>query len=268
MGLFNFDQNELITFFIVMVRFSVLIAMLPFVGDALIPAPIKVLLGVAFSFIVYPVLVSAGKIDPTQAYLWASSSGSIATTVFMEVIFALALGFTSRIVFDAIAISGDIAGSFMGFSAASLFDPFQNTQTQVISKLIYALSMLTFLAIDGHYIMFRAALSSYDFVGIGKVAIGAEFGNFIIEFSSHLIRLGLQLAAPMAVSFFGINIVYAILARAMPQMNILILSFSVSALVGIFVLTASLPEFNSALVQTFGDLGDTLGGALHALSGR
>lgn len=257
-NLLNFTQEEVLTFFAVLARFSTLVVVLPFVGEKIIPAPVKVLLALSISVILYPILVSNGSVDPREAIQWGASASGLIGTIGLEILFGLALGFIAKLVFEAISIGGDLAGTFMGFASASQFDPHQETQTQVVSKFLMALAFLLFITLDGHHLMLHAALNSYDIVGLGKVHLGASFAAALLELSSHVIQVGLQLAAPMALSLFTINIVYGVMAKAMPQLNVLILSFAVSALVGLVVLFVSLPEFNGVTSHLLSSVGDRM----------
>jgi flagellar biosynthetic protein FliR len=254
----EWTQNEFLTFFIVLVRTSVLFAILPLFGDRIVPATVKVMLSVAVSMILYPILVGTGQVNPSEAAVWGATSASLIGTIATEAIFSLAVGFSARIVFDAIQIGGDIAGNFMGFASASQYDPHQESNTQVISRLNNTLAMLLFLAMNGHHLMLQAALSSFAVIGIGKANFGAAFGERLISLTTEVVRLGLQFAAPMAIAFFGVNLVYGIISKAMPQLNILVLSFSVSASVGLVLLFLSLPEFQSVTTTLFSEMGDEM----------
>jgi flagellar biosynthesis protein FliR len=167
----------------------------------------------------------------------------------------------------AIQIGGDIIGNFMGFSAASQFDANQQSQSQVVERLLYTLMVLVFLAVNGHHLMLMAVMKSYEVVGIGQASISGNFAQRLVEFSSSMIRLGMQLAAPMAFSIFVINLIYGVFAKALPQMNILILSLSVSAFVGLFVLLVSLPQFQSTSTELFSRIGHEMGTTLLTLKG-
>ncbi|MGE0615480.1 MAG: flagellar biosynthetic protein FliR [Bacteriovoracia bacterium] len=254
-SLLQFDQNEIMTFFAVLVRFSVIIATLPFLGDKSVPAPAKILLSVAITLVVYPILVSSGQVRPAEAAIWAAQASTLGGVIAKEALFGAVVGFSARMVFDAIQIGSDIAGSFMGFASASVFDPHQETQTQVVAKIQTTIAMLIFLAMDGHHLMLRSALDSYRLVGMGKAEFGAIFADKLIHFSGEVLRMGLQIAAPMAVALFGINIFYGVMARAVPQLNVLVLSFSISAFVGLFVMLLSVPEFQDVTSTMFGNIG-------------
>ncbi|MCM2277225.1 MAG: flagellar biosynthetic protein FliR [Oligoflexia bacterium] len=270
MSLFNFNQEEALTFFAVLVRYSVLLSILPFVGDRFVPGAVKILLSLAVTFALFPALVNGGQVRPGEAQLWGATAGGIVGTITVEAIFALILGFVARMAFDAVTLGGNLMGNFMGFAMASTYDPAQGTQTQVVAEIQMALATLLFLAIDGHHIMLRGALSSYQVVGVGGMGLGnglhGAVGARLLELSGAVVRTGVQLAAPVALAIFGINVVFGVMSKAMPQLNILILSMAVSAVVGLAVMFLSLGEFQAVVADLFAKVGEWMDAIMLAIA--
>jgi flagellar biosynthetic protein FliR len=271
-SLFNFSQEEMLSFFAVLVRFSVLIAVLPFVGDRVIPTPVKILLSLSITIALFPMLVARGNVNPGDAAIWGATAGGIVGTIALEVLCALILGFTARLAFESIQFGGNLVGTFMGFSTAAQYDPHQESQTQVVAQIQMAIAMLLFLTLDGHHLMLRASLSSYQIVGIGGLAgfvhsgMNGAFSQRIIELTGEVIKFGMQLAAPVAVCMFAVNVAFGVLAKAMPALNILVLSFAVTALIGLAVMFLTIPEFQGVVTNIFGLMADWMDSVLLAMA--
>ncbi|MCC7441957.1 MAG: flagellar biosynthetic protein FliR [Bdellovibrionales bacterium] len=265
MDAFSLDQNQILTFFAVLVRFATLVAVLPWIGDRVVPTPVKVMLALTLSGMLYPMLESTGRVDPARAEVWGATAAGIIGVTALEALFGLALGFVARMVFIAVETGGNLAGTYMGFSMASMYDPHQESQTQVVAQVHTTLAMLIFLALDGHHLMLQAALDSYSIVGVGGAGFGQAFADRLITLSSETLKIGLQMAAPMAVALFAINVVYGVMSKAMPQLNVLILSFSVSALVGLAVMLMSLPEFHSTTGWLMARMGEEMNAMMSVL---
>ncbi len=267
-GLFNFSQEEMLSFFAVLVRLSVIFSVIPFLGDRLIPMPVKVLLSLSVTIALFPILVSRGEVRVGEAAIWGQTAAGIASTIGVETVFALLLGFTARMVFESINFGGNLVGNFMGFAAASTYDPHQESQTQVVAQIQTSIAMLLFLALDGHHAMLRAAAGSFRVVGVGgmtllgvpitpgKVLFGAAVGQKLIQLSGQVIAFAVQLTAPVAVSLFAVNVAFGVIAKALPQMNILVLSLAISALIGLLVMFISLGEFQSVSVDILSRVGE------------
>lgn len=271
MSLFNFNEAEIYSFFAVLIRYSVLFSVLPFIGDRLVPGPVKVLLSLAVTIALFPALVARSEVRPSDALRWSQTAGGIAGIIAMEALVGLILGFTARLAFETISFGGNLVGTFMGFATASVYDPHQESQTQVISEIQMVCAMLIFLILDGHHIMLRAALESYKIIGVGgigvlKSGLGPFFSHKLVELTGQVVRFGIELSAPVAISLFAVNVAFGILAKAMPQLNVLALSFAVSALVGLVVMFLSVPEFFSVSGNIVGRMGTSMQEILTAMA--
>ena len=269
MSLFNFNAEELMSFFAVLIRMSTLIVVLPFFGDKVVPASLKILLSFAISICVFPALVAQGLIHPGAAAAWSQTTGGLIGTIAVEAAFGLAIGYAAKLTFDGLHMGADIIGTMMGLGSASQYDPFMETQTQVVSQFQMALATLLFLVLDGHHIILEAMVNSYRIVGIGDAHMfSAGLSERLIAVSGDCLKTALQVAAPMVVTSFGINIIYAILAKALPQMNILVISFSISAVVGLFIMFLSLGQFHDVASGAFSKLETNLSDVMHGIAGK
>ncbi len=256
MTLFNFSDVEMLSFFMVLVRWSVLFSVLPFLGDRFIPAPVKILLPFSISIALFPALILNKQIDLRETRIWGATVSGIISTLAVEVFFSLLLGYTAKLIFQAILFGTHLVGNFMGFASATFYDPHQESQTEIVSQLQVTIAMLIFFALDGHHLMLRASLDSYRIVGIGKACWSLNVMQRLISMSSDVFSISLQIAAPISVASFSVNSVFGIISKAMPQMNILSLSLSITALVGLFVLFLSLSEFHDFVQILFSRMGD------------
>ncbi len=268
MSIFNFNLDEMVSFVAVLIRFSVLMSVLPFFGDKLIPLPVRVLLSLSTTIALFPVLVAGKYIHTQDAQIWGSTSGGLVATMALEVVFALVLGFSAKISFDGISFGANLVGTFMGFASASIYDPHQESQTEVIAQLQTTLAMLLFLILDGHHLLLRAALDSYRVVGLGGMGFYPSLIQKMIQMTGDVIRLGLQIAAPVAVSIFAVNVVFGILSKAMPQLNVFMLSFAVTALVGFVVMFLSVEEFQGLARSVFEKMGDSMWIVMQTIASR
>lgn len=265
---FSFNELEILSFFTVLVRLSVLVSLLPWLGDRVIPGPVKVLLALAITFVSYPALVNRGLVRPVDAATWGATPAGIIGTVLIEITVGLLLGFVARLAFDAIQLGSNLVGSYMGFASASQYDPHQENQSQLIAQFQGAIAMLVFLVFDGHHMMLRACLSTYEYLGVGTAVVTTAASKGVVTMTGQVIQIALILSAPVAVVIFGINVAFGMVARALPQTNILVLSFAVTTIAGFSVLFLSLPEFTSQLSLLFERSADWIRTAAGLLGGK
>lgn len=266
MSLFQFSHEEMLTFFAVLIRYSVLFSLLPLVGDRMVPLQVKILLSICVTFVLYPGLVKAGYVRPGDAAIWSATTGGILMTIGSELLVGLVLGYTSKLVFDSIHVGANVAGSAMGFAMASTFDPHQETHTITVAEIQMAVAMLAFLALDGHHLILRAALESYRFCGLGQAGMNTLVQERMIDITATVLRYGVQLAAPVLLVMFGVNIAFGVFSKTMPQMNILVLSLGITAFAGLVVLLLTAPEFQVVASNILSRSGDWMTGMLEALA--
>jgi flagellar biosynthetic protein FliR len=235
----------------VLTRFSVLFALVPLFGDQVIPPPVKVLLALSFSAVMFPMLRETGAIQIADASIWSASAGKLLLTVFAEVLIGLSIGFASQLVFHAIHVAGELLSTFMGLSMSTQYDPHAQSQSMVISQILGTLGMLTFLAMDGHHVLLQAMLESFRLIPVGHFPDSAVFQQNLLRMIGNVLSFGVQLSAPMSACMLLVNIVYGVLGKALPQLNILTLSMASGIFIGGVVLLISYPSMQAGMNGLF-----------------
>src|SRR5690606_14267184 len=108
----------------------------PVFGARFVPPRVRLLLAGAVTLIVAPLLA------PPQVELF--SAAAIVITVH-QVIIGVAMGFVLQIIFDALAMGGQLLSNSMGLSFAFNVDPLRGASTPVVGQLYMLLVTLTFL---------------------------------------------------------------------------------------------------------------------------
>ncbi len=242
-NLLSYDASGLLGFILVLVRVSGIVGTAPIFGDANIPTQVKVVLALIFALILHPFL------PPFQIPL--QDVASYLLLVAGELLIGLVLGMVGQILFAAVRVAGDISGFQMGLSMANVVDPQSQQQVSIISEMEYVIAALLFLAMDAHHIIIQAMVRSYDFLTPGNVALGNDLTQQIITLSAGVFVLGFQLGAPLIVSLFIANIIMGFMARAVPQMNIFVVGFPFSILLGLLMLAIGMPFFVQAVRMMF-----------------
>lgn len=240
---FAWSESQLFGFFLVLVRVTSLLVFLPIFGDRVIPTNVKILLGVGLAFVMFPVLQGQGL--HADASIMNSPSRTV-WAICCEGMFGAMVGFAARWIFDAVQSAGHFAGTAIGFSMASVLDPHTETQTIAFAELQYILVSLLFLAMNGHHVYLMAIAQSFKSVPVGGIdllAHGDAVVQYLIHMTAEVLTLGLKLSAPVVVVILIINLTFGILTRAVPNMNVLTVSFTANIVVGLLVVFVSLPGF-------------------------
>jgi flagellar biosynthetic protein FliR len=160
-----------------------------------------------------------------------------------------ALGFATRLVFDAIGFFGGLYSVQAGLGAATAIDPASGASSTAPSALFEGIAGIVYLAIDGHHSLLRAAAISFDALppGGGGPAVDSLLG--VARLGSHVFAVGLQLAAPVTVAMLVANVALGVLGRALPEMNLMMVQIPAHVLFGFGLLLAGASPLGRAIAS-------------------
>lgn len=265
MGIIQFSETQLLTFFFVLLRVSAIMMLLPLFGDRHIPPVIKILFSLALSFVVFWPLWQGGLVIGTDKTI---STEALLYAGVCEIFIGVLLGFFARWIFDAIRSAGHFMGMQMGFSMGSVLDPTNDTQTISLAELQYVLAALLFLSMDGHHVYVNAVMESFRVLPLGELSLVSKSDSIVkalVDLSSQVILLAVHLAAPILVVMFLINLAFGLLSRAVPQINMLVISFAANIMVGLMIFTISLPAFQAVVGSQFDEYAHQFRSFIHSL---
>ena len=222
-----------------------LIAAAPVTGRPQFPLRAKIGLAVLVSLVITPALPALPKIDPGSWYgLFLLSQ---------ELAIGLALGFLMRLVFTAVEFAAELIGLQMGLGFAQFYDAQTAAPMPVLSRFFGLAATLTFLAIDGHLLLFGVLAESFTTLPVGGSATSG-FWQTLASQGGHLVFAALSLSLPVIAALLVTNLALGILSRAAPQLNIFAVGFPVTILVGfaaaLFSISYLLPVFEHLVRDT------------------
>jgi flagellar biosynthetic protein FliR len=221
------------------VRVMALIMSAPILSSRSTPARVKIGLGILIAFTVSP-LVSP-----------APEGADVVILLIQNVLVGVIIGFSLRLIFAAIEFAGDIAGLQIGLGFALLIDPMSSRQTPLIGNFFGVLASLVFLAINGHLMLITQLVESFTVIPLHSQSLNIINFSVIVSWGSELFKIALLLSLPVVIVLLIVNITLGIMARVAPQLSIFSVGFSLSLVVGLLVLWASLPYFAAPFEHYF-----------------
>lgn len=244
-------------FFWVLIRVSILIFLLPLFGSRGISSLWKVGLSVMLAIMLMPAVPPAIKYPDTTF--------GITISLISEAMFGLILAMTVRIFFTSIQMAGHFMSFQMGFSIARAIDPQAEVQDSVLTEMMYLLTILMFFTIDGHHIFLRALASSFEAAPLNGIGFDNSIADIFVKLSSKMFLIGLKLAAPMLIALFLSNLCLGIVARTVPQVNILMVGFPVNICIGLIFLIMTFGNIAPFLRGMFMEMGKALIGLIRLM---
>ncbi|PKM44194.1 MAG: flagellar biosynthetic protein FliR [Gammaproteobacteria bacterium HGW-Gammaproteobacteria-1] len=229
-------------------RVGAMIVAMPVFGSILIPVRVRLMLALAVTSIVAPVLPAVQQIDPLslEAVLIA----------LQQILIGVAMGFAMQLVFNAVTTGGQIIAMQMGLGFASMVDPQNGTQVPVLSQLYLLLVTLLFLGFNGHLVMIEMVAESFSALPVAADGLTRNGLWTLANLGTQMFAGALWLALPAVASLLVVNIAFGVMARAAPQLNIFAIGFPVTLMMGfvviLFTLPAVVPQFESMVNDGFG----------------
>ncbi|HSR11817.1 MAG TPA: flagellar biosynthetic protein FliR [Thermodesulfobacteriota bacterium] len=231
--LLNWSLLQFQALILILLRVTPILFFMPVVSSRSVPAVFKI--GMAFS--VGLILLPVVKIDPAAL---PGDPFEFARLMLFELMIGFVLSLSVNILFAAVQTAGELIAFQMGFSMASVVDPQSEASTPVISQFVYYVAILVFLAIDGHHWFFRAVYQSFLLLAPGEFHLKQGLYTHILSLVGEFFVIAVKLTAPVLAVLLFTQIALGILARAVPQMNILMTSFSLTIGIGLVFLALSM----------------------------
>jgi flagellar biosynthetic protein FliR len=178
---------------------------------------------------------------PTGPGLLAVDVLPMAMLVAKETFVGVVIGFVTILVFSAIQSGGDLVDAHAGFSFATMLDPVNGTNTAIAGRFHFILAGLLFFATNAHHILLSGLSDSFRIIPVGQMAMNPAVSSGVVDLFAALFTVAVRIAAPVVAAVFLADLALVIVARVVPQMNILMAGFPVKLGVGIVGMLIALP---------------------------
>jgi flagellar biosynthesis protein FliR len=227
----------------------------PLFGAQFVPPRLRLFLAGAITFIVAPLI-------PASDVVVFSLQGAIVTV--QQIIIGVAMGFALQLVFDALAMGGQLLSNSMGLSFAFNVDPLRGTSTPVLGQMYMLLVTLTFLAINGHLVLIEILAQGFTSMPVGTTAFGNDGFWNIASWGSHLFLGSLMVALPGMTALLVVNLAFGVMSRAAPTLNLFAIGFPITLIFGLVIIYAGLPSVQTTFIESLELVFDMMRGMLGA----
>ncbi|MBN1916623.1 MAG: flagellar biosynthetic protein FliR [Verrucomicrobia bacterium] len=225
-------------FALVFFRILGLCLVAPIFANRAVPARLKAGLGFFMALMLMPLVIQA---HPAQGRSWAA----VPVLILEESSVGLLIGMVASLLFAATNLSGEILGRHMGFGMVQLIDPEFDDETSLVGQFENLVALMLFLAIGGHHIMLTALFDSFELIPIGGVRCDSSLAMEVVRVTGEVFPLAIRITAPAFVMLIMTTVVEGLVARFVPQMNILVIGLPLKIAVGLIGLAVCIPMFSS-----------------------
>lgn len=244
---------------LVFLRASAFLLVLPFFSMANFPVTMRVAAAMTMSLLIAPTLphFAMNRVD----------FFSLVGLMFKEVSVGLLLGFVARMIFFAVELAGNVVSTEMGLNMAMILDPVNQQSSQIAGTLLSFLAVAVMLTMNLHHWLLLGFQRTYNFLPIGAEHLNKTLFSIIVNDTGQIFMIAVQLAAPVMAVSFAITVIFAILSRAVPQMNIFSEMYGFRVVGGLIVLGFTLQITAQYVVNYLHRLPEDMLSVAHLLRG-
>lgn len=243
------DYSVIIAFWLVFARLSTIIMMYPLFDNAVIPGVLKILTSVLISYAFFPFVQA--EVMKDIAYVGVDNFWIL--TIF-NVVIGLIIGFLVQIIMNIYIGAGSMISQQIGFGALRYFDPTVGDQIGPFEKLMQWTMLILILSSGALIPMFKGCFESFMHIHIYDLSALQGLTNFYLQVFKDIFLSSLMLASPLIFTNLIITAIMGIVARTVPQMNVLMVSFVVNIGVGLLVFLSINLEFFSVGYKMYVEL--------------
>lgn len=221
------------TFFLLFVRFTAFMLLVPGLGmgerGMLVRIPAILVLSMASMY------SSPGAALPTDAVWMVAGFAS-------EILLGSAMGLIPKMIVAMVQTGVQLASTTMGLGMGNLIDPTLGVQVSDVTRIVGDLCILTFLMLGGHHVLVYAASGMGGQIVPGSFIVTDFTMDLLVNRSAEILRFGVILSAPVVVALLLTNFVLGLITKAVPTVNIFIVSFPLTIGIGLILTGLALPD--------------------------
>jgi len=224
--------DRLEVWLLVFARVAGIVVAGPVLGSQRVPVTVKLGLSAVLAAVLVPLVGEVPALVDVPAFILGA---------VRELLVGLTLGFVANLLFAAVSMAGEMADLQSGFAFAALVDPSSEERTSIISQFQMMTAWLVFFAANGHHVLLGGLCQSMSVVPLGAAALPAGMPSGMLTLAARTFVVALQIGAPVLGSVLVADLAMGMLARTVPQMNLLVVGFPIKMAFAFLVLMLSLP---------------------------
>lgn len=227
------------------VRIGAFVMVMPVITGSFVPQRVRLLLAIALTIVIAPILPAV----PDAELL--SMGGMI--LMFQEIAIGIAMGFVVQVIFDAIALGGQVIAMSMGLGFAVFVDRQRGINMPVLGQLFLMLAMLVFLSLNGHLALIQLLADSYRILPMSAGGLDHLAIAHLLQWSGQLFVVAVAIALPAVTALIVVNLSFGVMSRAAPTLNLFAVGFPVAMLLGFVVIFLSMKNLTANVSRSLAD---------------
>lgn len=225
------DLRNWPTFVLASARVGGLMLAGPLWSIAAVPPRIRAAIAIVLTAALFPIVPQRQQIDSTAVGL---------AYLAVEFLLGLSIGLAAAAFLGGVALAAEIASVQMGLSLGSILAPAHEVATPGLGELEGYFALAIYVSVGGHVALLSGLGESLRLLPPGTVPALDGGLAIALDTGRTVLTTAVRAAAPLMAALLLAHIAMAILNRAVPQINTLMVSIPITVAVGLVALGASL----------------------------
>lgn len=243
------NPNAILTLlFLFFARMLPIIALSPFFGARVLPAPVKATFAISLFVVFLPQLLTVTKSR-------VNFEDFTVVLLMKEVFIGVVLGFLMSMPFTIATNVGLIIDHQRGGASLMVNDPIIQNQSSPLGTLFNMVLVFIFFLIDGPFLFLNAIITSYEIIPPDKFLNATIFDSssglfkMMVELLNKMMIISMQLATPALLAILMTDAFLGIANRLAPQVQITFLGMPLKSLLALVVVCFGWKLFNEELIK-------------------
>ncbi len=230
------NEIQILVFALILLRMTAFVFSAAVLSSPSFPIPAKILFSVVLAMLMFQTVATNSIIAQIS-----EQQDEILLLAIMEVLIGLCLGFLTRIFFFAISMAGELISLSMGLGQAQMFNPMMGNMGNALEQFLVFLSTLLYFSINGHHSLIYGLTESFQTIQLARTSMNTDSFLSVVYLAQKFFIIGIQMAAPVLISMIVVQVGVGLLSRAVPQINVLTTTASITVALGFIIFFISLP---------------------------
>ncbi|MEE2705854.1 MAG: flagellar biosynthetic protein FliR [Planctomycetota bacterium] len=226
----------------VLTRIGTVVCVAPMAGARTVPIPLRIAFTVAISLVVAPVYWQTAAIAEPN---WSA----IGIVLGAEVVIGLCMAFGLIVLFGSLELAGQMVGQVTGITLPGTAASNSEGPSQFTGRLLYLFGIAIFFTVGGHRILISGLLGTFQVLPPGVGRLPSDIVGMLTLMLSESFQLAIRIAAPTLLAVVGATILYGLISRAVPQLNVWSMGYGMNMLVLLAALSFSLGAIGYVLAD-------------------
>jgi flagellar biosynthetic protein FliR len=231
-----FDESLLLTYFFVVIRMGGIMFTVPVFGSTMVKPQLRMAFAILLGAVLYPFV-------PPVPLTYQYDALYLIILILRELLIGIAIGTLTSTLFTGVQMGGYLLDFQMGFSMVNVMDPETGGSFSYISQVQNVLTILIFIAVGGPRLILEAMNFSYTVIPPGIFDYHSNAFLYAVTLMGKVFIIAITLTSPPLIVLMVTNAILGVMARIIPQINLIVVGFPIKIAVGLIMFVLSLQFF-------------------------